>query len=105
MGDKLGGTNKTVTQDLNRNNFQQFAGTTSPLMGQSNNGGLLDFANTISPQLTGNENAALSGLNEAGKYSSQFLPATTGLANSLLAGGGANSFAPMFTNANTTLQG
>jgi hypothetical protein len=62
-------------------------------------GSILNQLNGINPQLTGNEQAALGGLSNNAGFLGQFTPPATGLANSLLAGGGATATAPMLNDA------
>lgn len=62
--------------------------------------GILGNVGGVSPALTGTETGALNQLSaNAGNGASQFSPGITGTANSLLAGGGANSTDPMINAA------
>ncbi len=61
---------------------------------------LLKYAGNFDPNLSGTENTALSTLSgNAGYGGSQFAPAITGAANSMLSGGGAMDQSGMINNA------
>jgi len=105
---------KTQTKDtnsaFNQNLLQQFqnastgasSGTTSPwAAAQPFLGGILAQLQGALPTaaITPAEENALERLSASSGYISQFLPATTGLASNLLAGGNAQAYAPLAQGA------
>ena len=77
----MGGT--TQTQDRTTSQQTQPWAPAQPVLT-----GILGQLGNVNPNLTGAENSALSGLSANAGFLNQFTPQATGLANSLLAGGG-----------------
>jgi hypothetical protein len=77
----MGGT--TQTQDRTTSQQTQPWAPAQPALA-----GILGQLGNVNPSLTGTENSALSGLSANSGFLNQFTPQATGLANTLLAGGG-----------------
>jgi hypothetical protein len=77
----MGGT--TQTQEKTTSQQTQPWASAQPVLT-----GILGQLGNVNPNLTGAENSALSGLGASSGFLNQFTPQATGLANTLLAGGG-----------------
>jgi hypothetical protein len=108
----MGGTTQTkdTNSAFNQNSLQQFqnastgasSGSTNPwAASQPFLGGILAQLQGALPTtaITPAEENALEGLSNSSGYISQFLPGTTALANTLLAGGNAQAYAPLAQSA------
>jgi hypothetical protein len=61
--------------------------------------GILGGLSTVNPQLNPTQSAAIAGLESNAGFLGNFAPGATGIANSLMSGGGATATAPMINDA------
>jgi hypothetical protein len=108
----MGGTTQTkdTNSAFNQNSLQQFQNASTGASSGSSNpwaasqpflGGILAQLQGALPTtaITPAEENALEGLSNSSGYISQFLPGMTALANTLLAGGNAQAYAPLAQSA------